>query len=1336
MIRNLTSLIFRSFLALLLALSTIVVALAQQVVFVGPTNACEGESIQLTAVPQFGTPQYNFVWSDGTIGISIVVSVAGNYTVTVTDALGVTATGVATVSFSDINITADVYDALCAGDNTGSIDLTVTGSNAPFTLQWSNGQSTPDLVGLPAGTYTATVTDALSCSETETFIVSSPPPISITGIVTPSSCNAATGSITWEVLNGPTPPPMTNLVPGTYTVTVTNNEGCSNTAIATVESEVDINVTGAIINVSCFGANNGSIDVTATGSNMPYVYLWNNGATTQDLTGLAAGTYFLTVYDANLCQESRSFTVSAPTALNLTGIVTDISCTVSSGSIDLTVTGGVWPYTYDWSHIAGTNNPADLFNLSAGAYGVTVTDANGCSRSEVFIVSNLATFNLTGVVTPSSCSVPTGSIDLTVTGGATPFSYNWSDINTGIEPQDRSNLSAGSYTVTVTDNTACSVVRTFVVTNQTNLNVTGNVTPASCDANNGSINLTVTGGASPYVFVWSHIAGQPDPEDVTGLPVGTYTVTVFDAVGCSVTRTFLVTSPPQLFINLAVTNPTCGVNNGSIQSFVSGGTPPYIYLWSNGATTQNLSNLSVGTYTVTITDANGCTAIDFGVVTQPGFPIITVGINLLCNNDNATIQATTFAGTPPYTYQWSNGSTISTITNVPAGVYSVTVTDANGCSRITTYSVIAPPPLIANIITCDGSANVSVSGGTPPYQYVWSGPNIANIFIQNPMLPIGGPYTVIVTDALGCTATDEIIVLPNPDPCTKITGTVVRDLNDNCSVEISDQPLLNILVQAQIVGSQQTFYAWTNGAGEYEISVLPNLNYVVEVVDPPFNGQVCAPTQVAVNSGAPGTVSTGDFVIEDIPGCHDIQVTMSSSLMRRCSTTIFYVHYRNLGSLDAEDVFIDVVIDDDLNITSAQISYADLGNNVYRFFIGDLSIGQSGLFWYRALIPCSAMVGQTYCTDVFVTPDNSCDSITYEGALLSVRSVCNADSLEFIVKNVGQSAMTTSSYYVVIEDGIMTMMQPINPLNTGDSIVVSLPANGSTWRIEADQVDEYPGELRPELSVEGCTTTGQFSTGYVLQFPNNAQLPVEYTYCNEIVAAFDPNDKLGLPLGYGPNRYIDAGTRIDYRIRFQNTGNDTAFAVVIRDTLSQWFDLTSIRPGASSHNYTFELEGNTLVFDFPNIMLPDSNVNVETSQGFVNFSIRVADTIPLGTDINNSAAIYFDINPPVITNATTHRVDKDFIQVGLWEPVRPIYKISVQPNPTAGHTLIGIMDVEIPDHALYQLSVQDALGRVVTTVQNTAPQFTMETTSWASGPYWFQITRDRELMGSGQLIVR
>lgn len=378
------------------------------------------------------------------------------------------------------------------------------------------------------------------------------------------------------------------------------------------------------------------------------------------------------------------------------------------------------------------------------------------------------------------------------------------------------------------------------------------------------------------------------------------------------------------------------------------------------------------------------------------------------------------------------------------------------------------------------------------------------------------------------------------------------------------------------------------------------------------------------------------------PDCPALSVNIGASALRRCfDNNYYYVHYTNNSPAESPDAHLTLQLDPFMSIVAAQKPYTSLGNNLFRFDLNTIPPNGSGTFWVRVAVSCSVVLGQTHCTEAHIYPDTLCPPANpgWSGAIVNVSAQCAGDSLHFILKNTGTGAMSQLLDYIVIEDGIMTIQGSAPALLPGETMVVGVPANGATWRIEAAQEPLAPISVEPVLSVEGCTTNGSFSTGFINLFPLGDNAPWLDEHCAPNIGSYDPNDKQGLPSGYGPGHYIRPGVELEYQIRFQNTGTDTAFNVVIRDTLSGWLDPLSIRPGASSHPYNFQLAGQgTLIFDFQHILLPDSNVNESGSHGFVQFRVRPRSDTPLETDILNNAAIYFDFNDPVITNTTAHRI--------------------------------------------------------------------------------------------------
>ena len=520
---------------------------------------------------------------------------------------------------------------------------------------------------------------------------------------------------------------------GTYNVTVTDANGCTATASVEITEPTILSASGVATNVSCNGGSNGTADLTVTGGTGTYTYLWSNNATTEDLTGLMAGTYDVTVTDANGCTATASVTITEPALLEVSTVVdTNVSCNSgTTGSVTINVTGGTSPFDYvingtTWSGVSSATLP--ITGLSAGTYPVTVTDNNGCTATGSVTITQPAAIAASGVVTNVSCNGGNnGAINLTATGGTGAYTYLWS--NSAVT-EDLTDLSAGTYSVTVTDANGCTGTASVTVTEPTILSAAGVATNVSCNGgSNGTVDLTVTGGTGTYTYLWSNNATT---EDLTGLMAGTYDVTVTDANGCTATASVTVSEPTVLSASATATNVSCnGGNNGTANLTVTGGTGTYTYLWSNNATTEDLTGLAAGTYSVTVTDANGCTATASVTITEPTvLSASATATNVSCNGgNNGTADLTVTGGTGTYTYLWSNGATTQDLTGLMAGTYSVTVTDANGCTATASVTLTQPTALVATAtatnVSCNGGTNgtatVTATGGTGAYTYSWTG---------------------------------------------------------------------------------------------------------------------------------------------------------------------------------------------------------------------------------------------------------------------------------------------------------------------------------------------------------------------------------------------------------------------------------------------------------------------------------------------------------------------------------------------------------------------------------------------------------------------------------------
>jgi gliding motility-associated-like protein len=614
---------------------------------------------------------------------------------------------------------------LCFGNATGSIDLTVSGGTGIYTYSWNTGAITQDILGLIVGTYTVTVMDGNGCISSTSVNISQP--------ATPL-------------------------------------------ALSTTQNNV------------CFGVNNGDINLTVTGGTAPYVYLWSNGLTTQDLNGLAPGLYSVVVTDANGCISQISVTILAPSApLTASAVPVNILCFgLNTGSIDLTVSGGTLPYTYIWSNGFTQEDPINLF---AGTYNVSVIDANGCNINlNITLTQPVAPFILTAQATDILCyGANTGSIDLIPSGGIFPYVYLWSNSQT---TEDIIGLSAGTYNVSATDNNGCTAFFTIQV-NQPNqpIAIANTITNVLCFGDStGAINLTISGGTPGYSFNWN--GGNFTTEDISLLPSGTFIVTVTDANNCQLNDTFFVAQPiAPLASTVNWIDASCfGSSTGSIDLTVVGGTAPYGYTWSNGVFTQDLSNLAIGWYYVTVTDANGCSIQDSALILQP-LSTITLSVStthILCNGYNTGyIDLTAVGGVLPYQYDWNNGAyTTEDLNAVPAGNYSLTLTDANGCIDNISTVIIQPDaiiatPTIVNVLchgATTGSIDVSIVGGTPylvgaPYSYQWN-----NGTVTEDLNGIGaGTYMLTVTDSNNCSQSFTYVVT-EPTPLS----VVINATNVDC----------------------------------------------------------------------------------------------------------------------------------------------------------------------------------------------------------------------------------------------------------------------------------------------------------------------------------------------------------------------------------------------------------------------------------------------------------------------------------------------------------------------------------------------------------------------------
>ncbi len=613
--------------------------------------SCEGDvdgSLRATATG--GSGGYTYLWSNGQTLAEIGGLSAGTYSVIVKDSKGCEAT--ATMVLTDPNgLSASVSgftDVTCYGGSDGTATIAVSGGTATYTYQWSpsaSNQTTASALNLPAGQHTVEVTDANGCKVQVLVTISEPTEvIATTVVVSEVLCKdgntgkarviASGGTAPYGYLwsDGQTTEVATGLAAGTYTVVVTDAKGCESSAASVVIREPAEALTAnveKVTEISCKGGSDGQIAVTVSGGTAPYSYDWNNGAPdVEDPAGLTAGTYALTITDANGCIFYLMGVVVSEPAEQLAAYIsakTDANCLGdATGSATVTASGGAQPYTFVWSNgntqTGGTTSTAE--ELSAGGYLVTVTDANGCTVQTAVTIgdpSNLV-LTVTGISDVLCYGSATGSASVSVSGGTASYTFSWSSgTATNLSNSSTANgLAAGIHTVEVTDGNGCRAVTTVVIGQQARLTVmiTGSQDITCEGETDGTATVVATGGTGSYGYLWSN--GEITAT-ATGLPEGRADVTVTDANGCTTTASVWIDEPQPMAVNASVVQQVscAGGSDGVAKAVAIGGTAPYTYAWSNGSTNALATGLTKGIYSVTITDARGCEATAEVTLTEP-----------------------------------------------------------------------------------------------------------------------------------------------------------------------------------------------------------------------------------------------------------------------------------------------------------------------------------------------------------------------------------------------------------------------------------------------------------------------------------------------------------------------------------------------------------------------------------------------------------------------------------------------------------------------------------------------------------------------------------------------
>lgn len=746
-------------------------------------TGCSSATGTANAVVAKGTAPYNYSWSsDSTIHTSNITGAAsGNITVTVTDANSCTATQSAFIPATGNTTNADFNYSGNFCESNATVSFTHSGSSNVTSHFWDFGGSNhsalphPSFTFANAGTYPVTHIITFGyCSDTVVKSVTIHASPLIEPTVNNISCNNThNGAIQLAVSNGTSPytynwsggihtQNRSNLAAGNYSVTVIDGNQCSASFSTAITLSTGISITENHIDPTCFSSTNGSIDLSISGGNAPIMYHWNTGATTEDLSVLSAGTYTVTVTDANNCSGIKSVPLTAPSEMVINSTQADATCHgLSNGSIDISTQGGNGAYTYHWSNGA---NSAHISSLTAGYYTLTVTDGKNCSAISNFTIDEPVAMSVNPIKNDPLCfGAATGSIALDVNGGTLPYSFAW---NNGATSPQLSNLAGGNYSVTITDHAGCQTQATIPLAQPSALSAIETHTNVGCMSSSGaSIQLSVSGGQPSYSYLWNNGANT---SDISQLNTGTYSVTITDANGCETKLTNIyIGAAPAINVVPHVTNAACaGVNNGHINLAISGGNAPFQFTWSNGSTQQNINYLSEGDYSVSVIDAQGCSQTASAYVnTNAGLQVEAQVMSPSCLMPEGAIAVNVLNGTAPFTFEWSNGSSAHQLTNLAPGTYSVAIRDANQCPFDSAFVIAENQPFTVTatgdgMVTLGHEAQLHVtSSGSDKVTYNWlptadiSCPTCADVTALPTRSTV---YTVIATDTTGCVAQDTV----------------------------------------------------------------------------------------------------------------------------------------------------------------------------------------------------------------------------------------------------------------------------------------------------------------------------------------------------------------------------------------------------------------------------------------------------------------------------------------------------------------------------------------------------------------------------------------------------
>lgn len=757
---------------------TITEPLAIQIVLDTVVSAsCSAPNGMASVHASGGTGAINFLWSNSFLGGAVSGLVPGVYTVIATDSVGCSDSLQVTVPGGGAGFKArlDSISSTFCGQNNGYARVEAMGGGAPYSYSWSNGSTSDTAMGLSAGMHYVIVMDSWGCKDSLDFVIYSLSQLQLTldSLKDPSCYGTSDGYLSVSISGGNAPynilwstsdtvSTLNNLGSGSYGVTVTDSRGCSSTSHFTLTDPDSIKI--SLISkqdVLCFGDSTGGVQVSVSGGHAPYSYTWSNGQHTSTLTNATAGNYTLTVSDSFGCSNQKIFVINEPQPVIATiDKVVMESCGMQNGEIQISVSGGVFPYSVAWNNgFSGLS----INGLQAGTYIAVITDANGCTDTLSVNVSGSASIQVSvDSVYDPICPDDRAFAKVSVVGGVAPYTYIWSN---GSTSDTALSLAVGMNYVKVLDASGCSdsVVLNISIPDSIKIDL-ARLEDAQCYGLHGNIEIAVSGGVGPYHIEWSN---QDTGVVLNYAPAGNYAVNVTDSRGCSASATYLISQPDSFGVAIdSIKQPSCfGENDGEV----------FISAWGNGhiASIQSnkgkvggngLSELSAGTYSVWVQDSVGC-GVNVTFEIEDPQPLVVQDLNVVppgCNpTDLGFIELEVLGGVAPYAFQWSDGNTSLNRFDIKEGSYYLQVTDAAGCSTTRSFEFTGKDielDLDIKTLACgsyaDAEMEISVSGASRPFKLLLNGEEVYEgvVSLQS------DEYILVLTDAEGCTIYNQFII--------------------------------------------------------------------------------------------------------------------------------------------------------------------------------------------------------------------------------------------------------------------------------------------------------------------------------------------------------------------------------------------------------------------------------------------------------------------------------------------------------------------------------------------------------------------------------------------------